>query len=192
MTPDERALALRLLEENRARLLAVAAGMSADQADFRPSPADWSVAECVAHIVLVENRILARIEAALNRPPEPEKRPAGEDQAPRLMRLVPNRGRRVNAPEAVVPTRDWLDLAELIQRFETARARTAGFAAGAGPGLRERFFPHFVFGELDCYEWLLFLPLHSERHIRQMEEAMADPGFPGAGLVKKPRAESGI
>jgi len=34
---------------------------------------------------------------------------------------------------------------------------------------------------MECYQWLLFLGLHCERHVRQLEEVKADPGFPEKG-----------
>ena len=34
--------------------------------------------------------------------------------------------------------------------------------------------------KLDCYEWILFLTAHSERHLKQILEVKADPGFPKA------------
>jgi hypothetical protein len=52
------------------------------------------------------------------------------------------------------------------------------FAAVTHGDLRSYFFEHPQFGELDCYQWLLFVGAHSERHARQAEEVIADPNFP--------------
>jgi hypothetical protein len=33
-------------------------------------------------------------------------------------------------------------------------------------------------GELDAYQWMLFMAAHSKRHLAQIEEVKADPNFP--------------
>jgi hypothetical protein len=52
------------------------------------------------------------------------------------------------------------------------------FAEATEADLRSHFFPHPFLGDLDCYQWLLFLGLHCERHVRQLEEVKEDPRFP--------------
>jgi hypothetical protein len=62
--------------------------------------------------------------------------------------------------------------------FEKARERTVRFTAETDADLRKYFAPHQAFGDLDCYQWLIVMSLHGERHARQIEEIKADPAFP--------------
>ena len=44
--------------------------------------------------------------------------------------------------------------AELLPEFETTRTRTREFVAAANGDLRRYFYPHPLFGLIDCYQWL--------------------------------------
>jgi hypothetical protein len=52
------------------------------------------------------------------------------------------------------------------------------FAAETDSDLRNHFFPHMAFGDLDCYQWLVVLAQHSLRHALQIEEIKAHPAYP--------------
>ena len=137
------------------------------------------MAGCVEHIILVEGFVLRTIQTTLQAPPEPsEKQTEVRRKDPIVMERVPARTRRVMGPPAVHPTNRWPDFEELLDQFETTRHRSATFAAETDADLRSHFFPHPFIGDMDCYQWLLFLGLHCERHVRQLEEVKADPGFP--------------
>ena len=78
-----------------------------------------------------------------------------------------------------MPTGRWPDFEELLRQFDATRQRTIGFAEATFAELRACAFQHPFLGPLDCYQWLLFLAAHCERHVRQMEEVKSDPAFPG-------------
>jgi hypothetical protein len=37
---------------------------------------------------------------------------------------------------------------------------------------------HPVFGDLDCYQWILSMGAHAERHLKQILETIASQDFP--------------
>jgi len=39
-------------------------------------------------------------------------------------------------------------------------------------------FTHPVFGPLNLYEWVLFIGMHENRHLAQIESVMSSPDFP--------------
>ncbi|MBL8234014.1 MAG: DinB family protein [Bryobacterales bacterium] len=150
---------------------------AAEQWIFRPAPDRWSLAECSEHLLITERLIFARMEDALNQPPEtkPED-PHSIDQ--RVIRLVANRGRRVTAPEQVAPSGMMVSREETRNAFRDARQSTIAFASDTKLDLRAHSHPHFALGRLDVYQWLLFLAAHADRHLQQMDEVRAEPGFP--------------
>jgi hypothetical protein len=79
----------------------------------------------------------------------------------------------------VVPTGRWPH-EELLKEFDRTRQRTHDFASNTTLDLRQHFFRHPVFGELDLYQWLLLIAAHCDRHRVQSEEVMASVGFPRA------------
>lgn len=178
MEATERKLALEYLAASRDRLYGAVAGLSPEQHDFRPAEGCWSVADCVEHLVVVEKFVLKTIHSVLEAPPEPAKRAEvrGKDQI--VIEMVPVRTRRVHGPDAVQPQQRWPHFEDALGQFGAARASSMSFATETDADLRSHFFPHPFLGDLDCYQWLLFLGLHCERHVRQMEEVMADPAFP--------------
>lgn len=111
-------------------------------------------------------------------PPEPEKKAQAASKSPLVLGLADSRRIRFKAREAALPMGRWTDPAILIAKFRAARARTCKFVAETAADLHDHFFPHIVFGDLDCYQWLVVLGVHAERHALQIQEIMADERFP--------------
>jgi len=177
MEQAERDRMCRHLSQSRELLRQAVRGLSAEQRSFRPAADRWSVADCIEHLTVVENFTVKRIQQLLEQPPDGQPDTDGKDQL--IMDHVPARTRRVKGPEAVMPSGRWADFDELLRQFEAARQRTMGFAEATEADLRAYAFPHPFLGPLDCYQWLLFLATHCERHVGQMEEVKSDPAFPG-------------
>jgi len=183
MTPAERERAVNYLTQSRDNLLRTIRGLSREQLQFKSAPDRWSVADCLEHLILVENRRVGEgIPAALQQPVDPAKRSAFAGRDDELVQLVAGRAQRAQAPEPVRPTGRWPH-DRLIPEFETARKRSADLAATPQANLRQYFSTHPLFGDLDCYQWLLLVAAHSDRHRRQIEELIASPVFPRAAAV---------
>ena len=172
MQAAERDLALQHLHDSRRRLLETVSGLSPEQRSYKPTEDCWSVADCVEHIIVVEHFVLDSVDRILQSAPEPEKQAeaAGKDQV--IQQRVPARNIRVKGPEAVMPTGRWPEFATLLDQFEAARNRSIQFTSSTEADLRNHFFPHPFLGQFDCYQWLLFIGTHCERHVRQMEEVL--------------------
>lgn len=185
MTSAERETLLKQLEESRERLLHMAQGLTREQLHYCPEPGRWTVAECLEHIVTVEERLLERIQKSLEKGPDTSKRSAFEGQDEAMGADVAGRITRFQAPEVLVPTGRLTD-EKLLTEFAAARQRTQDFAASTNADLRRHFFPHPVFGEMDLYQWLLLTAAHCDRHCAQSEEVMASPGFPRSQRASAP------
>ena len=183
MDTQEREFVIRHLRDNRERLLRMVDKLSPEQRIFRPAEDQWSIADCLEHISIAEDHIYRGIHRALRAPPAPEKRAEVERKTEKLLRAVLDRDTRVKGPEVLMPRRAWKDFSELIEGFETMRIRTIGFASVTEAELHNHFFPHIVFQDLDCYQWLLMASLHCDRHILQMEEVKEDAGYPKRNAV---------
>ncbi len=178
MTPAERQRAVAHLEETRDRLIRTMRGRSRDQLQYKPSADGWSIAENFEHVIFVEGRILAGIDRALGRS---STVPCALDDET-LVRMVVDRTERLTGPAAVAPTGRW-PYERLVPEFDAVRNRSLEFAKGTTAELRQHSYAHPYFGELDCYQWLLVIPFHGERHRLQIEEVAATKGFPRAALT---------
>jgi uncharacterized damage-inducible protein DinB len=183
MRPEEREVLLKNLSESRERLLRMAEGLSSEQWHYRPAADRWSVADCVEHITTVEGRIIGLIQQTLEGGPDSSKSNAMKDEA--LVADVAGRVTRFQAPEMLTPTGRW-PCEELLKEFDGARQRTREFSSSTAADLRQHFFRHPVFGELDLYQWLLVLAAHCDRHRAQSEEVMSSAGFPRAAQASAP------
>jgi hypothetical protein len=175
MTSTEREFALNQLDQSRERLLRAVHGLSSPQLLFRPEPGRWSIAENIEHLVVVEKFLVGAIEKLLLEPPDISKRPSLEDA--QVIAKVGTVVDRVQAPPRALPTSRW-PTEELLREFQTARRRTCDFVSAADGDLRHHFIPHFVFGDLDCYQWFLLIGAHCHRHTTQSEAVKASPAFP--------------
>jgi uncharacterized damage-inducible protein DinB len=182
MTPAERDQIAAYLTETREDLLRAMRGLSREQLLYKPAPDRWSVAECLEHIVLVERRVMERVAGALQQPADPAKRSAYEGRDESLVQRIVDRSNRSKAPDIIAPLGRWPH-AQLLPEFEAARKSTADFAATSSADLRGHMATHPHFGDLDCYQWLLMIGAHGERHRAQAEEVMASVGFPRAAAA---------
>ena len=177
ISPAERQKAIDYLERTRQKLTQTISGLNDAQWNYKSAPERWSVRQCVEHIAVTEGSILAGINRALTQP-GPAALSANRDGV--ILQFMPDRSRKATAPIEVAPAGrpEFVKLSDALSNFEKARAATNRFIAATEADLRAHGFKHFAFGELDAYQWVLVLATHCERHTKQIEEVMADPGFP--------------
>jgi hypothetical protein len=143
---------------------------------FKPAPDRWSVAEALEHLAKAEDLVQRRVIHGLASSPAP---PAGHDRAKvdeLMLKRVPLRTRKVDAPASMRPEGGCTP-AESLERFLAGRARSIATAETAD-GLRDHAWDSPLGTKLDAYQWLLFNASHSERHTQQILELKAEPDFP--------------
>ena len=177
ITLEERDFAAKHLAESRERFLHLVRGLTAKQLDYKPALDRWSVAENLEHVVLVERRATAFVETAIAQPEDPSKGTGYPGNNEGLIAMIRDRSHPRRGPEQVQPRNRWQH-EQLLREFEAARKQTCDFILATTADLHARFAPHPVFGDLDCYQWVLVISAHSDRHRAQAEEVMASPGFP--------------
>jgi hypothetical protein len=123
--------------------------------------------------------LFAKVQEALKNPASPdwETKTAGKTEI--LLGVMAQRKGKATAPEEIVPTGK-MPRAEVMAAFTEARARTLRFVEETQLPLKEHLTAHPfpIFNPLNAYQWALYIPLHNERHDKQIEEVKATPGFP--------------
>lgn len=168
------------LASSEARLLELVRGLTDEQWSFRERPERWSIADNIEHLIVFEGFIRSAIAKTLEGPAEPEKKGDVGAKEPLVLGVANGRSNKLIAREVVRPTGRWPDRSELVRELQETRAVTVAFAAETEANLRDHFFPHISFGDLDCYQWLVVLGQHSARHGFQIEEIKAHAWFPAA------------
>ena len=178
MTSAERKLVTNYLDETVARVLdETIRRFSSKQLTFKPEPGCWSIVQIVEHLTIVERLVMIKIEQVLGRP-EAEKESAWSGRDNDFLTEAKRRSRRLEAPEIIQPQSS-SDLTVIFKQFEAAHNSLREFAVTTEAELRRFCFAHPVYGDLDCYQWLLLAGgAHCERHLAQIREAFESVQFP--------------
>jgi len=179
LTPAERAHALQLLEDSQQEFLALVDGLNDAQWTFKPGPDRWSVGETAEHIVLAEAALFGSVQRAVDAPPNPDWEIKTRGKTEFIEKVMVDRTHKAIAPEAIQPHAK-MSREEVIQRYKDQRAHAIQFAEETQVALKEHTVDHPfpVFGTLNAYQWLIYVPLHNMRHDQQIAEVKASPGFP--------------
>jgi hypothetical protein len=179
ITTAERAHAVKLLQDSQKEFLSLVDGLTEEQWNYKPGPDRWSVGETAEHIVLAEGGLFAFLEQAMAAAPNPDWETKTRGKTEFIEKVMVDRSHKAQAPEAIVP-HGKLTHEEVIQRYKAVRAKTMKFAEENEVALKEHTADHPfpVFGTLNAYQWLIYIPLHNMRHDQQIAEVKASPGFP--------------
>jgi hypothetical protein len=179
LSQGERDYAVSALHASRKYFLDTVAGLSAAQMKWKASPESWSVAEIGEHIAIGETMFPEMVQKSLKEPATPEKKQADPRQMDyQLMKTVPVRDQKFQAPESLKPLGKFPTKAALVESFRTHRDANIAYIRDTKDDLRVHFIKHPVLGELDGLQWYILMAAHSERHVNQMREVIANPNFP--------------
>jgi len=179
LTPDERKKALDYLKLTRQKFLESIKGLSDEQWKFKAGPDRWSIAEVAEHIGISETTLFGMVTGqVMKSPADPSKRAAAKGKEDQVLKMIPDRTTKAQAPEMLKPIGRWPDRETLTKEFKKNRETAIDFIETTKEPLRDHFGPNPVFTELDAWQWILFMAAHSERHTAQIIEVKADPKFP--------------
>jgi hypothetical protein len=163
------------VEKKRETLLRSFAGVAPEPMRRRVSTEGWSVAEIIDHLRLVETSVARVISKRAS-----EGRAAGvreEQSTDSVLGSLDHLNLEVatmfmEAPSIVRP-RSNIDGAEAMAWLEESRqALRAAAESASGLALGEIKQNHRTLGELDLYQWLVFLGQHEGRHTKQIERTL--------------------
>src|SRR5579864_1520162 len=179
MTTEDRTKVLHWLEESSQEFHAALDGVTEEQWKWKPSSERWSVGESAEHIVLAEAMLFDNVKKAVASPANPAWEEQTKGKTEFIVQVMAPRLGKAQAPEPIVP-RNGLTLGQVQERFDQQRAEIVKFASQTEVALKEHteVHPFPVFGTLNAYQWLIYVPLHNMRHDQQIAEVKASPGFP--------------
>ena len=179
MTMEERTKVLAWLEESHKEFFSAIDGVTEEQWKWKPAPERWSVGETAEHIVLAEALLFDNVKKALSSPANAAWEEQTKGKTEFIVQVMAPRLGKAQAPEPIVP-RNGMTLAQVKERFEQQRAEIVKFASDSSIALKEHtaVHPFPVFGTLNAYQWLIYVPLHTERHDKQIAEVKATAGYP--------------
>lgn len=182
LSKGERDQAMSHLHATRKQVLDLITPLSEAQWTFKPGPERWSIAECAEHITETENMLRGMIQRdAKKLPVDDAKRAARvanrEASAKAVLASMADRSKPASAPGEIRPAGRFATKAALIAAFTARRDETIRYVETTPDDLRGRFVKSGP-NEMDLYEMILVISAHSGRHLLQMKEVMAAPGYP--------------
>lgn len=165
-----------LLARTRDEVLAAWQALPPDTRERRPAPDRWTAAEVLEHLRMVEAGSAALLARRLQRAQEAGLGPE-TDHGSRLDAFAARDdvvdGPPLDVPEVSRPAAG-VRAADAEAGLRASRAALDAVIARAnGLALGEVKARHLRFGEIDFYQWLLFIAAHERRHLRQLAELRA-------------------
>ena len=127
---------------------------------------------------------------ALKSPADPEWATKTDGKVDFLKKVMPNHNPGgaggAKAPQEIVPT-GGLTHDDVVRKFNESRAEIRAFVAALDQPAKEHIVVHPfpVFGALNAYDWLIYVPLHTIRHSRQIVEVQQTAGYPASSAVAR-------
>lgn len=177
LTDAEREMAVEELTKTRDRLLNVVDGLSVDQLNFKPNTESWSVAECVEHLAISEGMIGGMLQGALQTPAEPAMRDSVQFSDDKLIGMISSRDQKMKTQEAFEPSGKFGTYEETLNAFMNKREEHIKYLKTTEDDLRNHY-AQLPLGTIDGFQILLFMSGHTERHVKQIEEVIANENFP--------------
>ncbi len=161
------------VDAQRSALLSAASALPPERWTERPAPDRWSIVELFEHLYKVEHSCARAIAKGVA-----EARAAGhpaETSAESVLGALNafglrDRTRKLQVPERVAPVGGWSPQ-EAREKLAASRAELhEAIRAADGLALGTVHQTHARLGEIDLYQWILFIAEHEARHIQQAAE----------------------
>lgn len=161
------------LDATRAALGAAVDTIPATLRQQRPGPDQWSAAEVLEHLSMVEQIFTGRVADALDAARAGGLAAEAGDRLPLPDAVETRMADRVNkrsAPDAARPT-GTLDAAAAWAAVESGHQRLRGLVESAdGLALSQVTLTHPFFGTMTVYQFVELIAAHEGRHTEQIKE----------------------
>ena len=178
MTDNDREHLLVHFEMTGQMLAEQVRGLSQAQLEFKASPDRWSIRECVSHLAVAEPDYWRDLMKQVKAPPDMQGKKSAATDADVMWygidRVVHT---KTGGGHEKVDT--YKDLSVALGKFQALRATMVEYIKTTQDDLRAHSFRFAKEDEpIDCWQWMLEISTHAERHIQQIREIKADPNFP--------------
>jgi len=147
-------------------------GLSPAQLNYRMAPGKWTILEVVEHLNIAEPGYWKSLQAALKQPPSKlSKTPTDAD----VLWYGVDRTERQKTSKSEEPKDQVTEGREALATFDKFHATMLDYARTTNDDLRGHAFPEWG---MDAYQCLLMISTHEQRHLLQILEIKADPGYP--------------
>jgi hypothetical protein len=95
-----------------------------------------------------------------------------------VIQMIENREKKVQTMDQFKPENTpFKSTTDALESFKGNRSNLIGYVKATTDDLRNHVAA-LPIGQLDCYQMILFIGAHCNRHTQQIREVKADAGFP--------------
>jgi uncharacterized damage-inducible protein DinB len=164
------------IDKTKAKLLSKFETLTEDQLNTRENGQGWSVAEIIEHLGITGGGITKVIEKFLSEAETKGSKSDGKFNPPLsfIEHAEKAKDKKFEAPERVRPqgaqdlSKSLTILRENQQKLKELQTRIEA------TDLSNTAFPHPAFGNLNLYQWLVFIGLHEQRHLAQIDRILTE------------------
>jgi hypothetical protein len=167
---------LEYLDATRQRLVETVADINPTFAAMKPHDNVWSVEQNMSHLAIVEAGVARLVAKSVDWAKANGIGPETSDES--MMASLDEFGIadarfRRESPSGVAP--DERPIADSLSSLAASRVRLKeALLVGQGLDLTLVKRPHPAMGDIDLYQWALFVAQHEERHRRQIENTLGE------------------
>jgi uncharacterized damage-inducible protein DinB len=178
---EQKAYLLNYFEQTSKQLQEAVEGLTEAQLSYRPTAGHWSISQCLEHILLTEKFLFQEVKDLFSLPPNPERKNEVEVTDEGLIKGMTDRSFKAQASEEVSSKEvgNLKDPSEAIHQHNRQKAEIVAFINGRPIEDMRGRISDSPFGPVDGYHFILYIPAHTVRHIKQIEELKAMADFPG-------------
>jgi uncharacterized damage-inducible protein DinB len=178
LSQKEKDYATNFLGETQQAVFDAVKDLSAAQLKFKSADDKWSVEDCVKHIAVSEKNLWSTVESSLKLPPNPELRAEIKMTDEQVVKGTADRSNKVKTSDAFKPENTpFKSSTDALEAFKIDRQKLITYIKNSNDDMRNHVSA-LPFGNFDAYQMVLLISAHTKRHIQQIEEVKADPGFP--------------
>ena len=157
------------LATTRRRIFEQVEALSDDEANARPTPDVWSVAEIIEHLCISEARMVALVNNLLGQEAAVAANAGSSASSISIQVMTERAAEKFTAPAFLEPTGN-MPLAESVAKLRQSRATLISLR----PRVEARdyshvTYPHPAFGPLNLYQWLATVEFHECKHLDQLQ-----------------------
>jgi len=152
-------------------------GLSPAQLEYKASPDRWSIREVVSHLAVAEPDYWREIQKSLKAAPDMSTKKSAATDAD-IMWYGIDRVVHTKTGGGHEKVDTYKDLGEALGKFQALRATMIDYIKTTNDDMRAHSFGEGGPEVIDCWQWMLEISTHSERHIQQIREIKNDPNFP--------------
>ncbi len=178
LSQKEKKYAIGLMKNTRDEAIKATKNLSEAQLNYKASPEKWSVKECIYHITGAEKLLWTAFENTMKAAANPEKRAEIKVTDEQLVQMIQDRSSKFQASEPIQPNNTGFNsIIAAMEDFKKQRGDHIKYIKNTTEDLRNHVV-QMPFGWVDCYQLCLFIAGHSDWYTQQLNEVIANPGFP--------------